>query len=282
MNKRVLRLVLSLPVYFAAILINSHSPSSAQTSFPDGIHLFGTIGNGSAISGYFSKDGGNSNRDWCVFIGANGKVYKMSLMERSIHELYIDSQKVPDSQIWKHTAEYRSFLEKYWRSKEIDSQSREIEQQIRPLEKKIDELGKEIEKLDLAEERLERSTSKTSESFVDAKLSLKEQQKRLGELEEELDQQMSVISNQQERLSDEQELLGLEKHLDEILKQIANDLKSLGAIKSIDKLSYKLSNRELIINGKRASPDLFELMKAKYIVDQDGESGFVYMWKGSL
>lgn len=143
-------------------------------------------------------------------------------------------------------------------------------------------VSKDIEKLDRAEDRLEQNALKSSESFVDSKLRLKEQQKQLDELEKELDQQITVLSNQQDRLSDEQESLGLETHLNDVLKQITIDLKSLGAIKSDDKLSYKLSNRALIVNGKVMPGHVFELLKAKYIVDQDGESGFLYKWKSKL
>lgn len=282
MNKKLLWLILSLLVCVGAILTGDNSPSNAQVNFPDGVRLFGTIGNDGVISGYFSRNQSDSDRDWCVFVGANGKAYKMSLIERNVHELYIDGQKVPDSEIWKHTAEYKSFLEKYWRSQDIENESREIEQKIKPLAKRIEAVSKEIEKLDLAEDRGERSTSRNSESFVDTKLRLREQQKKLDEIENELDQKMGVLSKQQERLSDEQESLGLEKYLDDVLKQIATDIKVLGAIKSTDKLSYKLSNRELIINGERASPEILELLKIKYILDRGGESGFIYRWKGEI
>ena len=281
-KKKISCLILSIAISVLAVLTGNQNLGNAQSSVPDGTHLFGTIGNDSVISGYFSKNQASSNLDWCAFIGSNGKVYKMSLIERNVHELYIDGYKIADSEIWKHNAAYKPFLEKYWRSNEIENESREIEKKIKPLDTKIEAINKEIERLDLAEERLERSTSKNSESFIDSKLSLKEQQKQLAETQNELDQQIEFLSKQQERISDEQESLGLEKYLDDILKQIAADLKSLGAIKSIDKLSFKLSNREMIINGKQASPEVFDLLKAKYIIDQSGESGLIYRWKGNI
>lgn len=119
MNKNVLRLVLSFAIVFAAVFVNDFSPTSAQTDFPDGTYLFGTIEN-DVISGYFSRNHGNPTKSSCVFVGSNGKVYKMSLIERNVHELYIDGQKIPDSEISKHNAEYKSFLEKYLRAQEIE------------------------------------------------------------------------------------------------------------------------------------------------------------------
>ena len=228
------------------------------------------------MTGYFGKNYQDiKNKNWCVFIGSNGKVYKMSLIDKNIRDLFIDGQKVADDQIWKHTAEYKSFLEKFWRNEEIEKESNELEQKIKPLDRKMDAIIQEIEKLD-------RDLEKNSAGFADGRKSLKAQQKRLSAIEKELDDQIEDLSKQQEKLSDEQESLNLMDELDKVLLQIGSDLKSLGVIKNTNNLSFKLSNLGLIVNGKQVSPEVFELLKARYIVEFSGESGFLYRWKGDV
>lgn len=254
----------------------------AQSDIPGGVRLFATIGKDSEISGYFSSNGNGNARDWCVFVGQNGKVYKISLVDRDVSELSIDGQRVPKGDILKHSVEYTAFLEKYFRSVEIDNESRELDQKVKPLDEQIEALGEELEKLDAAESRLEKSSMKGSDSFVDARLELKKKQNSLEETQDEIDRQIESLSKLQDRLAQEQESLGLDNYVDQVLRHIAADLISLGVIKNPDKLSFKLSNRGLIVNGKSTRRDVFESLKSKYVVDHCDECGFLYKWKSKI
>lgn len=238
----------------------------AQILPDDGISMVGTIEKDRAMSGYFGKNRQDfKNKNWCVFIGANGKTYKMILIERNIHELYIDGKKIADSEIWKHTAAYKSFLERFWRSEQIEQESRELERQIKPLDRKIEAINQEIEKLDREEEKFDRESKKNSSSFAENRKNLNAQQKKLSAIKRKLSEQIESLSKQQEKLSDKQESLNLMDDLNKVLLQIGADLKSLGLVKNTNNLSFKLSNLELIVNGKKSSPEVFELLKANIL-----------------
>jgi len=245
----------------------------------DGIYIFGRIDNDKAKSGIFGRRRENlKNSDWCVFIGENGQVYRMSLIDRSIHELYIDGKKIDDSQIWKHTAEFKPYLEKYWRVRELDKESASLDRQMKPIEIKIETVSKEMEKLDKIEERLERSAA----GFADDRKSLSDARKRIAGTERELSRELEDFAKRQDQIGKEHESLNLMADLDKVLKQIGTDLQALGVIKSTSNLSFKLSNVELIVNGRKASPEVYDLLKARYIITEGAESGFLYRWKGAI
>ncbi len=272
MNKKLFWLILSVSGFIVLFFVWNQNSGLAQIEVPKGIYLFGTIEKGDVLSGYFGKNQPDSNnKNWGVFVGENNKVYKLSLIGKSIHELYIDGQKIPDNEIWKHTAEYKSFLGKYWRNEEIEQESRELEQKIKPLDRRMEAINKEIEKLDQAEEKLDQAEEKSATNFVENRKSLQSQQQKLSAVQKELDEQLENLSKQQEKLSTEQESLNLIAELDKVLLRIGADLKSLSVIKDRKNLSFKLSNVELIVDGKKVSPEVFELLKARYIVELGGE-----------
>ena len=238
----------------------------------------GLIGKDSSLTGFFSTKR-LENQDWCVFIGANGQVYKLLLMDKKVSSLYIDGQKIDDSQIEKHSAEYQSFFKKYLRSQEIEDDLEKLEAQMQPANRKIEAFEVEISKLDEAEEKLEKTGEKKSAEYKTERRNINAQQKKLSEMQREYEREIKVLSNQGEKLNDEQESLGLELEADKVLREIGEDLRSLGVIKSLTDLSFKLSNVELIVNGKKISPEVYEKLKARYIFDVRKESGFLYHWK---
>lgn len=283
MKKKSFWLILCLSAFVSVYFLLNQNSSQAQTIPSDGIYIFGTIEKDRRMTGYFGKNSKDlRNKNWCVFIGENGKVYKLLLIDKGISELYIDGQKIDDSLIWKHTAEYKSFLERFWRSEEIENQSRELEQKMKPIDRRIEAVSKEIEKLDRAEEKLDKALEKNTIGFAENRKSIRAQQKRLNEIQSEFAQQIEDLSKQQEKLSNEQESLKLMEDLNKVLRQIGVDLQSLGVIKNVNNLSFKLSNLELIVNGKKASPEVFAMLKARYIFELNNESGFLYRWKGNV
>lgn len=280
MKKITLGLISCISVFTALFFNLNQTISQAQIIPANDIYMFGTVENDKRMSGYFGKNRQDfKNKNWCVFIGANGKVYKLTLIDKSIRDLFIDGRKIADGEIWKHTAEYKPFLLKFWRNEEIEEESRELERQIKPLDRKIEAINKEIEKLDREEEKLDKELKNNSASFTDNRKSINAQQKRLSGIEKELSEQIENLSKQQETLSNEQESLNLMDELNKVLLQIGTDLKALGVIKNSNNLSFKLSNVELIVNGNRISPEVLELLKTRYIVESNGESGFLFRWK---
>lgn len=283
MKRNSFSLILFFSLLVGLYFLINLNKSQAQILPSNDIYMFGTIENDHRMSGYFGKNSKDlQNKDWCVFIGANGKVYKITLIERNIHELFIDGKKITDSEIWKHNAEYKTFLQKFWRNEDLRIQSRDLEQKMRPLERKIEAISKEIEALDQKEEKLSKEFERNSINFAENKKTIRAQQKRLNEIQSNLDQQIEELSDEQEKVSNEQESLNLMSETEKILQQISEDLQSLGVIKSSKNLSFKLSNIELILNGKKVTKDVFDLLKTKYIVELKSETGFLYRWKGKV
>ncbi|MEQ1605375.1 MAG: hypothetical protein ABL999_10960 [Pyrinomonadaceae bacterium] len=279
MRKRLSRIFPLAAILAAAFFTSDSNVSLAQPPLGDGIYMFGRIDNDKAKSGIFVRNRQDlKNRDWCVFIGENGSVYKMSLIDRSVHELFIDGKRVDDSLIWKRTAEFKPYLEKYWRDRELEKESADLERQMKPIEIKIEAVSKEMEKLDKFEQRLERSAA----GFADDRKSLSDARRRIADTERGFSHELEGFARQQDRIGREQESLNLMEDLDKVLKQICTDLQALGVIKNTANLSFKLSNVELVVNGKRVSPEVLDLLKARYIIAEDGESGFLYRWKGEI
>lgn len=245
----------------------------------DNLFMIGSLEKDKRMTGFYSKSPQSiQNKNWCVFIGENGKVYKISLIERNIHTLTIDGKQIADNQIWKHNAEYKPFLERFWREAEIENESAEIDSRIKPFDRKIAALDKEMEKIDKREEQIEKGSS----SFTDTPKTLDAERRKLAKMQQEYAKQIEELAKLQENLSNEQDSLKLEGEIDKVLLQICEDLKSLGVVKTSKNLSFKLSNTELIVNGNKVSPEVYQLLKDRYIVELNGEFGFLYHWKGDV
>lgn len=278
MSKRIILIISCLAVFSIPFFVGQENSIEAQI-IDDDLFLNGSIENDRRMTGFYSKDSNaTQNKDWCVFIGENGKVYKIWLKDRSIHTLHIDGQKIADEQIWKHTAEYKPFLLKMWRINDLEKESSEIDNEIRPIERKISALEKEIEKLEKKHEQIEKNSS----SFTDNRKNIDAEMRKLSKMIEERSRDIEKFSKKQEILSKEIESNNLMSEMDKVFRQISADLKSLGVIKNSANLSFKLSNSELIVNGKKVSAEVFELLKARYIVEMKGNFGFLYQWKGKV
>lgn len=280
MIRRVSHVLTLAAVIAAAFFYADKNVSLAQPQpKDDGIYILGRIDNDKTTSGIFGRRREDlKNRDWCVFIGENGRVYKMSLVDRSVRDLVIDGKRVDDSLIWKRTAEFKPYLEKYWRVRELEQESARLDRQMRPIELKIQAISQEMEKLDRLEQRLDRAAT----GFTDDRKSLSAARRRIADAERGFSRELNDFARQQDRIGKEHESVDLIGDLDKVLKQIGTDLQSLGAVNTTKNLSFKLSNVEMIVNGKNVSPEIFDLLKARYIVAETGEAGFVYRWKGKI
>lgn len=246
----------------------------------DAVYMFGSIENDNRMTGFFSHNKPNFARNnQCVFIGANEKVYRLSLTDKYINELFIDGKKIDDSQIWKHTAEFKPFLMKFWRQTEIENEIEKFEKKISPLSKKIEEIDKEIEK---TEQELDKISEKNSSENTKNQNSLKDKVKKLRQEQKEFESKLTDLENSQEKFDEELETLNLHSELEKVLQQITKDLESIGVVKNRANLSFKLSNKELVVNGKKLTDDAFGILKMRYVFDTQYESGFVYRWKGKF
>jgi hypothetical protein len=275
MNKKLFAAV----SIFAILSIFAIADAQMQTA-DDSFYMFGSFDSEIGKTGYFSKNPvENFKITWHVFVGQNGQVYKLSLIEKSVHELFIDGQKFADAEIFKHTAEFKPNLEKIWRDKELEQESEKIDAEAEQFDAKAEEIDKEIDKLDKAEEKLERLSDKISTDFTKERESLNAQRKRLSEIRENYSRQAESFGNRQEKINQEQESLDTKSDLDKVLRQIIIDLKTLHAVKNTEQMSFKLSSKELIVNGFNITNEMFDRLKSKYIIETAWETGFLYRWK---
>ena len=135
-----------------------------------------------------------------------------------------------------------------------------------------------MEKVDRREELMEKNSS----GFTDSRKSIDAERRKLSKMIEEYSNQIEALSNKQESFSEEMEANDLMDEMDKVLHQISTDLKALGVIKNSTNLSFKLSNSELIVNGKKVSPEVLNLLKSRYLVEMEGNFGIVYHWKGEV
>lgn len=246
-------------------------------------YMVGTVGKDKKLSGYFIKGKTEfKDQNQFTFIASNGKVYKLSLTDKNVGELFIDGQKIAPADIEKHSAEYRPFVEKVLRSAEIEKELNELERKTNPLERRNAALDEEIEKLEAKLEEIEKKIEKGANGFTDNRDNLQAQIDRLSEMQDELDGQIDELDQKRDPLDEEQDALGLYNEMEKVLDQITADLKSLGVAKNTANLSYKLSNRELIVNGQKVSAEVFELLKTRYLFETATESGYLLHWKGKV
>ncbi len=276
MTKGLIRIVALLIISCSVLFSNGKLPQVAGVAKTDGgINFMGTIENNGVMTGVFGRRSNTArNNNWCVFVGANGQVYKMAFIDRDISYLYIDGKRVDDSLIWKHTAEFRAYYDKYWRDRDIETQSAALENEMRPLNSEIENVAKQMEKIDQALEKLVRQGGSSAENK-----SFDADRERLAQIERRLDKEIEGYAKRQELLAKEQETLRMMDETDKVLNQILQDLKSLGAIKQRANTTFKLSTLEFIINGKPASPEIYALMKDRYLPESTVETGFMHHWK---
>lgn len=281
--KRGILLVISVAAFLLMWFVPSDqissSAQSAQTKAYNEIYMpDGVIDNGLTLTGFFSR---SHIKDpyWSVFIGGDGQVYKILLTGKKVSSLYIDGQKIDNDQIGKYTASFQTFLDKLWQNQAIENELRELELLMQPTNRRIEALEREMSKLDDAEEKLEKAGARKSAGYEQELRDINAQQKKLGEMINEREQEIDGLSSREEDLNDKKEALGIEKEADRVLRRITEDMRELGLTKGASNLSFKLSNVELVVNGKKPSPEVFEKLKAKYIFDVGTESGFLYNWK---
>lgn len=263
----------------ASSFVLERSAVEAQLVEPDGIHLSGRVEKQGRLSGFFSSPSkGGRTTNWCVFVGANGSVYKLTLLDRSVQSLVLDGQPVESDRISRYAAEFNPFLERFLRDAEIERESNQIDTRMEPIDAEMESLDTAMEKIESAADRL----GSRGSAFAAERSTLDAERKKISATHKSLANLLKPLADRQEALSEEQERLNLMADIDRILDVITNDLIALGVIKTDTNLSFKLSSLGLIVNGKPISGEAHRFLRAKYIVDGSGESGFLYRWKGKV
>lgn len=230
---------------------------------------------------------------WQVCLDNTGKVYKLTVANNAISELYVDSEKIPASQI----PDFQSFIAPYIqavtqkvdadrRQAEIDAQLARIDSyQYTVLAKRLDEIDGLLQNLN--RELLKADADSNSQPF--------DTRETLSHKRCKLTHEKDMLSSEIEELNDKREILT--RHRDELTKRenliseadmvqrgkvmqaIIADLKKENLVLNTRGLSFKLSNVELVVNGKKVAADLHQKFCAKYVPSVAGETGFMYHWK---
>lgn len=224
----------------------------------------------------------NINLNWSVFLGNDGKVYKINVTESKITQLFVDGEKVPNENISNYAAETKPFLDNLAIQAEIEKLEKEIDAKAEDIDQQTNEIDKISNRIDKATEKIDDWQQNRSVDLSVERGNLSKLRAKNSELRDSISAKRDALSLQRDKLSEKRDSLDTMKELDRVLNKIISDLKAEGIIKNSNKLSFKLSNREFIVNGKRLSAEIHQKLKAKYVIETAFEAGFLYRWKEKI
>lgn len=251
-------------------------------------------------------------------VNSNNKQYEIIEINGKITSLKIDGEQIPGDKIAAHQSEidaivadikvahehaeadrlkadevrskadgYRMEAEKIRQEAEVlrqqASQDRVKAEEIRVQAEKIRK-ETELMRVNVQNERMTNSNSRTdSDQIRNQNEDLKKMAEKMradAEIQrqnaEKVRQQADVIRQQAEITRQQAEKQRAE--YEKMQEGLIDDLIQEGVIKDTKKLSYKLSDHELVVNGVKQPSVLHQKMKAKYI--RNGGVEMVYNWNG--
>lgn len=280
-----------MPLFFATLFCLTASvafiPSASQAQSLYASGMFDTDGatcrfaGGSEAEAFFPY--------WQTCVDEAGKVYKLTVANGGIDELFVDGEKIPAAQI----RDFQSFVgpcvmslteksDLQRREGELSAQLSSLDKYQRQVEDRIKELETGITQLDLALSAAQSANFDTRESLSRKRTKLVHEKAMLSDENEDLIEKRTILLRHRSELSRKSERLTTKDNEQraQILEAIIADLKKEGLVSNARGLSYKLSNVELVVNGKRADAAMHRKFVQKYIpVVPSGETGFMYRWR---
>lgn len=290
-----------LTLFIAIIAFTTNSLAQDRTNMSMTGSFNDDVATGSFSSG-FPKD---VYRQPIVFIGDDNRVYRIVYENERVTELYIDGVQATVDHITDSASVDRKlakFIEMRRESERMEKMEAEldaednvfdaVENELERKEEKADRLEQKIDNeeeriSDLEDDEDDRSSSK-KESIADARAAIAKKRTELVRIQEEIEREQKelearrkkveakyeVISNKWEEFGDMQY-----REMEKVLDRILGELRAANLAPNSGKASFKLSNRELIVNGKSAPRDVFERMRMKFVGDDPrGTFGFLYKW----
>ncbi|WP_439581423.1 M56 family metallopeptidase [Dyadobacter bucti] len=251
-------------------------------------------------------------------VNSNDKQYEIVETDGKITSLKIDGEQIPADKIAAHQSEIdaivgeikvahehaeadrlkademRSKADEYrMEAEKIRQEAEVLRQQASQDRVKAEEMRIQAEKIrketelmrvNVQNERMTNSNSRTdSEQIRNQNEDLKKMAEKMradAEIQrqnaEKVRQQADVIRQQAEITRQQAEKQRAE--YEKMQEGLIDDLMQEGVIKDTKKLSYKLSDDELVVNGVQQPSVLHQKMKAKYI--RNGGVEMVYNWNG--
>jgi vacuolar-type H+-ATPase subunit I/STV1 len=253
--------------------------SAQTTSSSDSLMMTGRFSDKEATGIFVKGNDENINQDWSVFLGNDGKVYNLSSFEQNIAELYVDGEKISSENISQYSANTKPYLDKLAMQKEIEKLQNEIDAKQEYIDKDQAEIDKVTEKIDEATAKIDELRDKHSIDLSAERDNLSKLRDKNSKFRDSISAKRDVISAQRDKLSAQRDKIDNVGEINKVLDKIISDLKAEGIIKNSNNLSFKLSNREFIVNGKRQPAEIYNKLKAKYVIETNSEAGFLYRWK---
>lgn len=233
-------------------------------------------------TGTFYNDGKvKAQQNWSAVVSEGGKVILAVIEDDGISELYVDGKKIPKTNFSEYYYETKMILDKRILQQEIEKESERLhaaeaelsreDQQVENAWLKIQEIKENLNNLE-KQKSLNLSVEKTN------LLNLTTENSRMRKL---LSAKRAELNLRSKELNEKFKKASTESELNKILQIIISDLKTEGVFAGSENLSFKLSNRELIVNGKRQHDDVFQKMRSRYVPDVLFETGYYYRWEMS-
>lgn len=281
-----------LTLFIAIAAFTSNSPAQQGA-----ISMHGTLLDSGATGTFSTGFPKDAFIQPMVFIGDDRRVYRVVFENDRLAALFIDGVQVTPERIADDPANDRklaNFLEIRKESARLEEQEAGLDEEDSALdvienllEKKEDEADRIQDSIEDDEEMLEderdkstrdnirKSIDKKREKFHALRREIEQQQAEIDAKREQIDARAKVVSARLEEFS-----TTADREMDKVLDRIVTDLRTANVLAASGKVSFKLTNKELIVNGKSAPRDVFERLKQVYVGDDPrGTFGYLYNWK---
>jgi bla regulator protein BlaR1 len=230
-----------------------------------------------------TSDDGNTRRTLIQATDNNGKKYNIQKQNGEVTDFSVDGKKIPTEDYSKYDNVFDN-IDRTMRSNSLQAEKRRTEDYQRKSEEmrqRLSEMANTQAKLRerqerLSEKHLQEQSQRMEERMSEQRHKMEKQQRSLMDQKVRLD---SVRMRQpKEKLFRESNSLKVKNSQNEI-HSIISDLAGANLIGDKQNLSFTLNNNELVVNGKKASSEIHQQLKEKYI-RKSGDS-FKYSREGN-
>jgi hypothetical protein len=264
----------------AIITVAGFINAAAQST--DSLMMTGEFSEKQATGIYVKGSDENLKENWSVFLGNDEKVYKIKLVEHKIAELYIDGGKITNESVSRYSAVTKPFLDNLAIREELENLEKEIDDKEEVIDQESNEIDEMSDKIDKAQDKLNDLEENRQVNLSAERDNLSKLRDKTSKLRDSLSAKRDALSAKRNALSEKRDKIDNIDEPDKVLNKIIGDLKAEGIIQSSKNVSFKLSNREFIVNGKRQPAEVHQKMKAKYVIETLYEAGFLYRWKEKI
>ena len=263
----------------SSLMVMTFASALTALGQSDSIMMSGEFSDKQATGIYVKGSDANINQDWSVFLGNDGKVYKVRAVDQNIAELYVNGEKISSENILQYAANTKPYLDNLAMQAEFEKLEKEIDAKEEDIDKDEEEVDKISDKIDKAQDKIDEMQDRRAVDLSAERDNLSKLRDKTSKIRDSLSANRDELSAERDKLSEKRDTIDNIDELDKVLAKIISDLKAEGIIKNSNNLSFKLSNREFIVNGKRQSAEFHNKMKAKYVIETNYEAGFLYRWK---